>query len=552
MNIGWIAEADGVGDWVKRAELLSQFPVVRMMNAAAVNFLPSSVRDMPETRDDLPMAGSCWQPMIGEVFGEWRGMPYSEQVDFINSMPGVRGWFCLPHSLMEWEMSHVAWEIVRRADVMPIIEVSNERWNASFLQWAGTAGKLAAHVRVTERLAESLGDSADVVLGGQFWSLDKTAEIVGYLREGHEVHGLAVAPYVGHRLDAVGRSAESVHEALMVDVSAATDQMVVLRDLAMENGFAELMAYEGGLHTEVRPGSGSPAEVAAAMCVLGAYNESGEAFAPVRELWLAWRDAGGGVACPYSLSSRYRDWNGRYFGRYFGHTDNLRVLPKFAAAVGVLGKAANEVVHVQEKEAQADKIDLLPYLRGAVGLSHELQRKDGGGERIWTEWDGDEEWYIVKGENVRVWEHLAVRGGAIWRGWDTSQSDLLMYRQWEPGERMARWCPQFAAVGEEWAFPEHLVEHYDKRSGATLQAGRNVNRGRLVAVHDSFLGVVQDVVEIWGLGDDGKPVEKYWFARGRSLVGHEHLIDGQWSRVVELHGVGERVLGERVIPEGML
>jgi hypothetical protein len=160
-------------------------------------------------------------------------------------------------------------------------------------------------------------------------------------------------------------------------------------------------------------------------------------------------------------------------------------------------------------------VGLLDYLRGD-GRAYMVRHPDGNNEKFRTVHDGAR-FLLLKNSQ---WEELWADDQFIWRGVDTSPGDGQYYRQFEDGQRGARWCPRRMTVGQAWASPaEHTVQTYwkgDCQPADHHRNGRTRNRLTLVARHAAMTwnGVtVRDVIEVVsGTGETG-----FW-ARGYGLV----------------------------------
>lgn len=189
-------------------------------------------------------------------------------------------------------------------------------------------------------------------------------------------------------------------------------------------------------------------------------------------------------------------------------------------------------------------IDLLPYLMGD-GRLYEVRHPDGATERLQTQRGAAGIFYQTKNH---LWEELRADEFYIWRGLDTSpapdsQGRARVYRQYEPGQSMARWCPRRMAVGQTWTAPvAHTVQFYEKGSCHPLSenSGQATNRMTLVAHHRMRVWnglTINDVIEM------KSPHETYFFARGYGLV----AWGSSWgsSAIVEEHAAGQRPNNER-------
>jgi hypothetical protein len=186
-------------------------------------------------------------------------------------------------------------------------------------------------------------------------------------------------------------------------------------------------------------------------------------------------------------------------------------------------------------------IDLLPYLCGD-GRAYMVRHPDGNSEKFRTVRDGAR--FLLLKNNQ--WEQLWADDAYIWRGVDTSPGDGQYYRQFEDGQRGARWCPRQMTIGQRWESPvEHTVQTYwkgDCQPAEHHRNGRTRNRLTLIARHEAMTwnGVtVRDVIEVvsgtgetgfWGRGYGLVAWASPW---GSSAISHElpaHEADNQPER----------------------
>jgi hypothetical protein len=157
---------------------------------------------------------------------------------------------------------------------------------------------------------------------------------------------------------------------------------------------------------------------------------------------------------------------------------------------------------------------LLDYLRGD-GRAYMVQHPSGGSEKFRTVHDGAR---FLQLKNSQ-WEEFWADDAFIWRGVDTSPGDGQYYRQFEDGQRGARWCPRRMTIGQQWESPaEHTVQTYwkgDCSPAGHHRNGRTRNRLTLRARHAAMTwnGVtVQDVIEV-----GSHTGESMFFGRGYGL-----------------------------------
>lgn len=187
----------------------------------------------------------------------------------------------------------------------------------------------------------------------------------------------------------------------------------------------------------------------------------------------------------------------------------------------------------EEKET----IDLLPYLMGAHGHSHEMQYSLGGKtgtHPLQMHHDG-QSFYIVKGWDGE-YESLYYDDEVLYRDVDTSEAPNRFYvqRTIEDGKEYdgAPWAARHMAVGDTFHRQPRVVHFWQDTCKVRLQ-GDPASTLTLLAHHDSLTfsrtGItVEDVVVLsWSGG------ERYFFARGESLVGFE--VGSGWSYISERH-----------------
>jgi murein DD-endopeptidase MepM/ murein hydrolase activator NlpD len=188
-------------------------------------------------------------------------------------------------------------------------------------------------------------------------------------------------------------------------------------------------------------------------------------------------------------------------------------------------------------EPPKDTIDLLPYLMGAHGHSHEMQYNLGGKtgtHPLQMQHDG-QSFYIVKGWSGE-YESLYYDDAVIYRDVDTSEAPNRFYvqRTIEDGKEYdgAPWAARHMAVGDTFHRQPRVVHFWQDTCKVRLQ-GDPASTLTLLAHHDSLTfsrtGItVEDVVVLsWSGG------ERYFFARGESLVGFE--VGSGWSYISERH-----------------
>lgn len=194
------------------------------------------------------------------------------------------------------------------------------------------------------------------------------------------------------------------------------------------------------------------------------------------------------------------------------------------------------------------QIDLLPYFcktGWTVGPTYELRSPAGWQQRCQVHVEGNK-FYLTKGtggkDGKSEWEELAYDQLWIWRGVDTSPGNGRFYVQYEPGKQMARWCPRFMSVGQEWVGAGHQVQFFFK-SGcgkSSPNSGPARNHIKLYSVGPAdFNGLHFESVA--HLGRPGG--EEFWFAQGVGMIGWK----SEWgeSFISELHLPGARPNNQR-------
>lgn len=313
MNL-WFPQAtpDLLTDDALLDALIAPFPAVRFMDWQQTN--GSTARSLADMRKRYAYAGGAWSP------DDRMSLDTCIAVANRNCK---RGWYCIPH-LVE-HISEVVDYICERSDVRPILEWSNEVWNAQFSQNAyarqqsqapsAYRPELDTLARMTAALYDAAAGRADVVAGLQFWARDVCEQFMPLVAG--KLDAIALAPYVGRTVQ--GDFADQVAREIYSDVAPAVAWYSAFADVA-------LYAYEGGWH-----GHAMSAQVETAMCQ---YIRSESAAHNTRELWRVWRANGGGLACPYALAASH----GR---QQWGHVEivngSYEILPRYYAAEACYG-----------------------------------------------------------------------------------------------------------------------------------------------------------------------------------------------------------------------
>ena len=330
--------------------LLAPFPVVRFMNWQQINRSQWDNRPPIVSWADLPRIDSAWRYKTGP-WGAWPGVPLVEIIRLANEMR-VTPWICIPDTASDDLLRRIVSFVIEGTHQRPIIEFSNEIWNHNFSQYhyASEQGvdladkpftaALRWQAAQTRKVAEAAQGAAHVVVCGQFfnqWVVEQLLEGCGDV-----VAAVGVAPYLGrmHRGIEERNGAWRMREmqTLADEISAEIDGEVTERiqnfhTLAQRYGI-RLFAYEGGLHQVARNDRGNTA-FETEKSAFSTFNRSIYAGNVTLQLWQAWRNNGGEVACPYSLSTPFERQN-TFFGHCEQHSGDFRMLPKYLSARAVL------------------------------------------------------------------------------------------------------------------------------------------------------------------------------------------------------------------------
>lgn len=360
MNLGHFPEASPQA-LSQLIHLLRPWPVVRYLNWQQTNYRTDHRRPRVEHPSHLPVLDNKWMLPRG-AWGRYPGVPTSVIARMAQAL-GHRPWLCFWHTARLETIEQVLNEFARRG-IRPIVQYGNEVWNGSFeayhyavkhyplvvssrpdLDSRSTALLWECHQ--ANAIADQFGHLADVVIGAQFWA-PETVELV-LDHAGANITAIAAAPYIGHKVDQLEFALAIMHglpaarglpnesgflkDNIRKSAQDARNLIATYVEQASRKG-KRLYAYEGGLHLAAyrREGESDQAFQARAFAVVD-YNRSEQAGNDTRELWRGWRDEGGGIACPYSLSTRPSN-------TMFGHVEitnnGLVTLPKYQAALDVL------------------------------------------------------------------------------------------------------------------------------------------------------------------------------------------------------------------------
>jgi hypothetical protein len=325
MNLSHFQSTNTPAHQDRLAELIAPFGVLRFMNWQRTN--GSAVAAV----GDLPIG-------ISGATGNWSafsGVPITDCIALANRV-GSRPWLCVPHLATAETVRWLVAETLEQAIHRPIFEFSNELWNDIFAQKAAIApmGGTSHQIEMTRLIKEVAGDSADVVLSGQFWRPEMVIELAERINDPSIFIG--VAPYIGGKT----RSADypTIEQIGAVLRGQIASVRTVIDTLVSTIGRCRLVAYEGGLHLVARRDGG-----AAERRLFRDYNRSADAGEVTAALWESWIELGGGIACPYSAATVYsNEWTGEDAGDFFGHCeavkDTILPLPKYTAAKRLLGR----------------------------------------------------------------------------------------------------------------------------------------------------------------------------------------------------------------------
>lgn len=150
--------------------------------------------------------------------------------------------------------------------------------------------------------------------------------------------------------------------------------------------------------------------------------------------------------------------------------------------------------------------------------------------------------YITKGtgglDGKAEFELLYWDNNWIWRGLDTSPGAGRFYVQYEAGNQVARWCPRFMKVGQDWVGFGHRVQFFLKSScgRSDPNSGPARNRTKLFRGPHAVTFNGLSFADVVHLGRPGG--EEFWFARGIGMIAWK----SEWnaSYISERHSPGSR------------
>lgn len=325
------------------ANLHAPFSIIRFMNWQQTNLTHWGNQTTFHNWEDLPSDEDDWM-YKGGAWDSFKGVPISFCINYANKI-NCRPWINIPHTATDTLIQEISDLAITQSKRKPIIEFSNEVWNAQFGQHEhavkmGREAGLGAHrlesawhwhAHQTRFIKEFVTTNADVVIGAQFFRPEVAQS---QLRAcGDIVDALAVAPYLGRKQRHEGRTNEAIglelHTEIDTEIVPLFDQYTSMCD---QYGI-ELYAYEGGLHHMGQSAEERP--------LWAEFNRSSDAADVTARLWMEWQISGGSIACPYSIATVYKNyWNDQYQNTFFGHCeitqDSIEILPKYAAALDVL------------------------------------------------------------------------------------------------------------------------------------------------------------------------------------------------------------------------
>ncbi|MDB4430932.1 hypothetical protein N9137_00925 [Pseudomonadales bacterium] len=304
------------------------------MNWQGINLNSDSTKQFPtEHREssDYYFTGGKWS--------DWDRVNLEQITALVNYGYNQRLWVCVPTAYSDKAISRFCEEVLNRCD-NPIFEYSNEVWNNQFKQhayaqvnarpkteyegWFNVAHFVA---QKTKLIKSVVGSRGDVVVASQFYNRDYTKAIVKFVSDS-DIDALAVAPYIGRNMSAIGKATPMQLGNEIGDTVAP----LVRECASLAHGAnMQLWGYEGGLHIEVKGKVNRDQRVRD----LGEFNRSQDAADVTLKLWDTWIENGGGLFCPYSLTSGYG-------AKCFGHCEvvgnQIEVRPKYNAIVEAVSK----------------------------------------------------------------------------------------------------------------------------------------------------------------------------------------------------------------------
>jgi hypothetical protein len=301
MNVGHFPEYPTFWGQYK---LLKGWPVIRFMDWQQINRFNDSF-PMQRFMSDLPNQEE-WG-YYGGSWHKWNGMPL-ENILFIANKLRSRAWICVPHSFTA--VRQLVDYVCENAALRPIIEYSNESWNAAFGQYHDIArwtlkGKepenefrrvIDYHAKRTDQLIRLADGTADVVLCGQARNAWVMHTMLSEMIE--RPAALAIAPYF------------RTYDDMEFTIQSVKNH----RDIANDHGLP-LWAYEIGQHfIENADAANQSAEMA------DAYSRLLEAVQDDID-----------IACLYNLASTYTP--NHAWGMYRIGGDTIEPTPKLKQVI---------------------------------------------------------------------------------------------------------------------------------------------------------------------------------------------------------------------------
>lgn len=225
------------------------------------------------------------------------------------------------------------------------------------------------------------------------------------------------------------------------------------------------------------------------------------------------------------------------------------------------GNFFGSVMHVfivaeEDQTVEAEKFDLLPYMKGDSRL-YEMKHffhNGTGQQRVQTQVAGNK-FYHVKNQE---WEELWSDNNFIYRGTDTSPGSGNFYRLSENGKHGSRWIPRHMAIGQQFRRrPLVTLQRKDNCQKIDNGSGFHETWIKLEQVLDELVlpdvqnrdrrGMrVRNVIVLAGMhaagAGPGAVFERYYYAQKYGLVMWEGVDTGHNGRsfMVEEHKPGDR------------